>query len=187
MIFSMLNKEQIEKVYNECMKVDFPPNELKPLAMIYKAMDEGVYFCYGLMEKENILGYAYLMKLRDSEDYLIDYIATDCNRRNQGLGAVILKELQELLKNADSVIGEVENPEMADREEDRVLQQRRYGFYMRNGLMDTGVLATCFGVPFIILEQKCRKTHTKEEIISLYKAHYKALLPKEMYEKNIRI
>lgn len=187
MFFATLTREQIEKIYNECMKVDFPPNELKPLAMIFKAMEEGVYFCYGLMEEDEVLGYAFLLKLRDSEDYLIDYIATNQKKRNQGLGAVILKELRELLKDADSVIGEVENPDLADSEEERTLQKRRYQFYMRNGLLDTGVLATCFGVPFIILEQTCSKAHTKEEIISLYKAHYQALLPKTMYEKNIRI
>lgn len=187
MQLSILDKEQVKIIYNERMKEDFPPDELKPLAMIYKAMDANIYFCYGLTEADEILGYIFLVKQKETEDYLIDYIAIDKRKRNQGLGAILIKELGDLLKDADSVIGEVENPALATEKEQHVLQKRRYDFYMRNGLIDTEVYVTCFGVPFIILEVDCGKKHSKEEIKLLYQAHYQLLLPREMYEKNIRV
>lgn len=182
-----LRRDQIEMIYTQRMREDFPPNELKPLSMIYKAVDNGIYTCLGLMEEDAILGYAFLVKLKETEDYLIDYIATDKTKRNNGLGAIMLRELNAMLSNARSVIGEVENPAFEEDIAKKELQIRRYNFYMRNGLTDTGVWVTCFGVPFIVLELECEEKHTEEEIKSLYKQHYKALLPREMYEKNILV
>ena len=40
MKLSSLNKKQIETIYRERMKIDFPPNELKPLSMIYDAIEQ---------------------------------------------------------------------------------------------------------------------------------------------------
>lgn len=182
-----LTKKQVENIYYARMKKDFPPDELRPLQMIYKVMDEGLYVCYGLIDEGNILGYVFLARLRDTADYLVDYLAVKSDMRNQGIGALILEKLRDILNGANSIIVEVENPEYAQKEEEKALKTRRYDFYMRNGLVDTGVKATCFGVPFILLEMTGKKTITQDTMKELYKAHYKELLPKEMYEKNVFI
>ena len=80
MKLSSLNKKQIETIYRERMKIDFPPNELKPLSMIYDAIERGIYECLGLMDGTDIVGYAYL--IRKGDDYLIDYLAVCPDRRN---------------------------------------------------------------------------------------------------------
>lgn len=46
-----LTKKQVENIYYARMKKDFPPDELRPLQMIYKVMDEGLYVCYGLIDE----------------------------------------------------------------------------------------------------------------------------------------
>lgn len=74
MKLSSLNKKQIETIYQERMKIDFPPNELKPLSMIYDAIERGIYECLGLMDGTDIVGYAYL--IRKGDDYLIDYLGS---------------------------------------------------------------------------------------------------------------
>lgn len=178
-----LTREQVEKVYQERMKEDFPPNELKPLAMINKAVEQGIYECFGLMDGEEIAGYVFLIK--QGEDYLVDYLATYPERRNRGLGREMIRLLGEYLADAKSIIGEVENPEFAINEVDKELQTRRFGFYMRNGCRGTGVRVTCFGVPYIILEMGQGLVHTAEEIKTLYERHYKAILPKDLFEKNV--
>ena len=38
-----LNKAQVENVYNERMIIDFPKDELKPLDILYRAIDKGIY------------------------------------------------------------------------------------------------------------------------------------------------
>ena len=41
----LTDRAEIGRIYREHMTVDFPRNELKPLAMIYKAMDRNEYAC----------------------------------------------------------------------------------------------------------------------------------------------
>ena len=178
-----LSKEEVKDIYNNRMVMDFPRDELKPLSIIYNALDKGEYACLGLTEGEKILGYAFLAK--GGGDYLVDYLAVDSKRRNEGLGGCMLRLMREMLHEADSVILEVEDPDFAEDEEQRTLRRSRMAFYLRNGLEETGVTARCFGVPFIILEMGIRSRHSDDRIRELYKEHYKRLLPEKMYKENI--
>ena len=180
-----LNKEEVRSIYNDHMVIDFPKDELKPLSTIYKAMDEDKYECFGLTDEGEMAGYMFFIRI--DNDYLIDYIATFPERRNQGLGSKLLAILKDQLSSADSIIGEVEDPQYAETEEDRILQTRRYGFYLRNGCIDTGVKASAFGVPFILLEIVTKRKHTHEEIRELYRKLYRGVLPAFLYEANIDV
>ncbi len=113
------------------MKVDFPDNERKPLAMITKGMDQGSYECLGMVEDgesregsdadicEGILCYSVFVK--NGNAYLFDYLAAMGDIRNKGFGTQMLGLLKEYYKDADCVFGEVENPEYAKKEEDKEL------------------------------------------------------------------
>lgn len=183
--FLRLNDKQIEYVYNNFMKKDFPPDELKPLSFIKKAINENIYTCYGLFCERIITGYLFLEKLKDTDDYLVDYLAVVPEYRNKGLGSEILKLLIEKLPDAKSILVEVEDPDYAENEDDRILQTRRYGFYIRNGFKDTSLRAKCYGVPFRIIETGKNLMHTKEETEKLYRMHYKAMWPRKMYETKL--
>lgn len=183
MTLETLDKNQITDIYNKRMKIDFPPSELKPLDMIFNAMDKGMYECYGLTDNDEILGYVYVIKL--GKDYLIDYIATYPKKRNAGLGGILISLLKEKLSDAESIIGEVEDPDFAEDDESRALQTRRIGFYMRNGFRKTNLRACCFGAHFIIIETGEGMVHTEDELRELYKKHYKAILPKKLYDKHV--
>lgn len=65
------------------------------------------------------------------------------------------------------------------------MQTRRLGFYIRNGCIDTGLHVRYFGVPFIILSLGKENGGEPDFLWNLYNSYYKAVLPKEMYEKNI--
>ncbi len=178
-----LSKADIEKLYAERMTKDFPKDELKPLKMIFAAMDRGEYECLGLYDGDDILGYIFLVK--HGNDYLIDYFAVDSQHRNEGIGGKSLQILSEYLVDADTVILEIENPDFAENEEQREIQSRRQGFYLRNGLEKTGVTVKCFGVPFAILEMVVNERHSDDVIGEIYRMHYRKLLPDKMYRDNI--
>lgn len=180
-----LTKEQIAWLYRERMTFDFPADELKPLEMIFIAIDKGIYEVLGLYEELRPMGYVTLVKKEG--DYLIDYLATWPEVRNRGAGAEMIALLAEYLKDAGSIIGEVEDPEFAMDEEESRLRSRRIAFYHRNGFRDCNVKVQCFGVHFNIIEMGAGLVHSESEIIKLYKMHYKMMLPPEMYEKNIII
>lgn len=182
---SVLSREQIKEVYEESMLVDFPDNERKPLSMIMKALDKGAYNCLGIIENAKVLGYAFFVK--NHNDYLFDYLAVLNGKRNNGLGSFFLKHIADYYKDADSIIGEVEDPSCAKTEEDRVLQERRYNFYLRNGFVDTGVKANVFGADFILIEMNLGRTHSQDEIKKLYLNNYKSFLPRLMYYRKVKI
>ena len=87
--------------------------------------------------------------------------------------------------NANSIIGEVENPEFAMNAVDKEIRTKRLEFYLKRGFRDTGVRTTYFEAPFIVLEMEQTPVHTEEEIKALYEMHYKAFLPKGMFEENV--
>lgn len=180
-----LSKSQVRELYEKSMMVDFPEDERKPLSMIEDGMDNGVYECLGLSEDGEILGYTFFIRM--GNDYLFDYFAILEKYRNRGVGSFMLQEIAKHYAGADSVIGEVEDFTLAKSEEERILQKRRYQFYLRNGYVDTTVRAKMFGVDFIIIEMGGLKKHTREEIMELYERQYRTFLPKGMYEKMIVI
>ncbi|WP_294315935.1 GNAT family N-acetyltransferase [Pseudobutyrivibrio sp.] len=178
-----LDENQITKLYQEHMVVDFPKDELKPLNMILKSVQEGFYDCFGLFENEKIVGYTFMVKQENS--YLIDYIAIFPEHRNKGVGANLLTLIDDYLGDADRIIGEVEDPAYTDDEEQKTLQTRRLGFYLRNNCYDTGLRVECFGVKFIILEAGKKRCRDKDEVWDLYSLFYKKFLSEERFEKNI--
>ena len=186
MKISLLKKEQIAYIYNNFMIHDFPSSELKPLSMMMDVYDKGVYECYVLFgEEEEILAYAFFFK--NGKHYLFDYLAVTKERRNSGIGSVFLEMLRNEFSDSDSVIGEVEDPDYAKSSEERDLQTRRLGFYMRNGYVNTDVKVEMFDVDYIIIEMDLGMQHSREEIADLYASIYKAMLPEKLYKEKVKI
>ncbi|MCQ2533562.1 MAG: GNAT family N-acetyltransferase [Clostridia bacterium] len=189
-----LTPELICSNYEEHMCEDFPPVELKPLKNILLALEKGIYQCFGLVDESDytesqaprLYGYAYLIKV--GEEYLIDYLAIYPEYRDQGLGSELLKLIGTELSNATSILVEVEDPSSSSSPEELETRERRLSFYLRNGLISTGVNALCFSVPYRLLEFKSvPRLHSQSEIRKLYKLVYKTMLPPKMYEENIKV
>ena len=176
-----LDRKQIKTVYKERMVIDFPRDELRSLKMINNALDRGIYECLGLFDENEIIGYAYLVKLE--KNYLLDYLAIYPEHRDSGAGGKVLQFLGEYLSDADNIIIEVENPEFAKDEAEKELRTRRLGFYLRNNCRDTGIRIRCFKVPFQILalgEYKCKDT---DVLCEMYKSFYREVLPGVLYKR----
>lgn len=182
MHLEQLGPAQIENVYQQYLIFDFPDDEQKPLDVMLTAYDEGHYLCYGLVENAILIGYAFFVQ--NGQDYLLDYFAVAAQRRGAGLGSVFLKLLRDEFRNASSVIAEVENPKNYS---DQDLRHKRLGFYLRNGFVNTHVLAWSFGVDFLLIELALGKLHEAEEIRSLYCKLYRTTLPDDMFQEMIRV
>ena len=53
-----LTDRQVGEIYRKRIRKDFPPDEIKPLAMIRKALAGGRYACYGAFDGGQIIGFA---------------------------------------------------------------------------------------------------------------------------------
>lgn len=155
-MLTLLNKEQITKIYNKYMVEDFPPDELKPLESMLSMLERGIYACYGLFQGENLLAYAYLTILDNL--VLVDYLAVAKHLRGSGIGTTLIGKLKEILADKTIVI-ECENPDFATHENDKRTKLRRIDFYKRSGFILSGIASNLFGVEYVILTYpKCKNT-----------------------------
>lgn len=185
-----LSLPQIRALYRERMKQDFPPDELKPLAMIEKALARDEYICYGAMNGEDILAYAYFVKLKERKKpyALFDYYAVRQNIRDRGVGSRFMQALiAGPLREMDCVLLEVDDPACANTPEEADIRNRRLAFYLRNGLRDADVKATVYGVQFKILTLPVGRALSREEVRQKYAALYRALLPESLFQEKVFI
>lgn len=175
---TLLNKEQIEYVYNTFMVYDFPPDELKPLPHLLRMVDEGLCTYYALIDGEEVLSY---FGLCVKEGFaLVDYLAVNPKYRGKGIGTKTLEYLKERA-GENSIIIECENPAAADTEKERNTRKRRIAFYTRSGFVRTDVKARLFGVNYVLLCHPATESHTKRG----YETVYRAMLGDDLYNRNM--
>ena len=175
----------VETLYRERMKKDFARNELRPLANLRRSWERDAYDCYGLYGGNEILGYAFFVRLGGS--YLFDYFAISREHRDEGLGSTFLLLLADSFAGADCVIGEVEDPDKAGDAVERALRERRLQFYLRAGCRETELRSVVFGADYRILEVPTAKTHTTNELREVYTALYRSILPPAFFRTQFRV
>lgn len=150
--------KRIEPLYMEA----FPKSERKPWALIMEKHQEGTMEILSLEDDENgFLGLAIFAF--DKDLALLDYFAISPEFRGQGIGSIMIQELQK--KYADKrFMLEIETTKKPC--DDLTMREHRKAFYLRNGLhvMDFDVLL--FGVEMEILSN-CEHL-TFEEYLDIY-------------------
>ena len=180
-----LSDEEIRYVYEDHMRKDFPPDELKPLFMIRQALQQGWYKCYGLKKDEELLGYAFTASDVQTKACLLDYFAVISDQRGQGYGSRLLQMLSSRMAPGETLIIEVEDPETALSMEEKTVRERRIDFYRRNGAKNTSAKVILFGVTYLLLEITAGEGHAPEEAAHLYDSLMQLILSKPMYEKHL--
>lgn len=188
MIIRKLDRDGLIYIYETFMINDFDKSERRPLNLTLVMYDEGKYEAYGfyLDEKSNeIMGYALFYK--NGRNYLFDYFAVTKAARNKGVGTQILSLLPTLFTEADCVMGEVEDFEVAKSKEDADIQKRRYNFYLRNGYIDTTWKVNLFGVQYRILEFDLGKERPKDKMRDDYNGIYQSMMPIYIFNEKVKV
>lgn len=185
MILIEMDTSQICDMYEHYLIKAFPPDEVRPLESMLKAVSEKRYVCYGYYMNGRLCTYAAMMRMESDVgvDYLGDYIGTREDMRNRGIGRRFLAALMNTLKDPASFLFEIENPDYAPTETLRQLQERRRQFYLRNGVLDTGVNIRIAGVEYRICEIPVGKPHSPEDVLALYEKHYRVMMPPKLFER----
>ena len=179
-----LSREQVEKLYAQRLVIDFPKDELKPLDSILNAFAKGKYIPLGLFDESGIIGYAFIIKRLAT--YMVDYLAVYPEHRCSGVGSKMIELIIDYLKDAEGIFAEVENPDYAPDAKSKDLQIRRLNFYFRNGCIDTGLKARCFGVPFRIIKFGGGSVENLDDLWELYRIFYCCVLSDKIVYKNIK-
>lgn len=146
-----LTAEEVLDIYSSIAPLHFPKAELKPVENVKKYLENDLYTGYGFYENETLLAYALFLTLPKNRKLLLDYYAVLEEYRNGGIGSAFLQSLRTELTCADGIYIESENPDYAENEQERKIQEKRIDFYDRNGAVFTGILSTLFGVPYRVL------------------------------------
>ncbi len=177
----MPSPEQLRTVYDAHLREAFPAAELKPMDTMEQMWRDGWYRPWCLCDGDDIVGECFLW-LGHPGWALLDYLCVSPQRRNTGLGAVILQKLRER-EQGTVIFGESEDPEDAP---DHDMAVRRLGFYARNGLRTAGYDTEMFGVHYKTL-------YLAEEPVddmALMREHqfvYQNTFTPEKYAKYVRI
>lgn len=182
-----LQVEEVREIYKNHLVHDFPPEEVKPLALIEKLMKQGVYPCYGLYEEQNLVSYAFFCKKPGGTCILIDFLAVIEKYRSYGYGSKFLDILKRELKEYGGIIFEVESGKSAVGAEELNICQRRIDFYHRNGVRDTKYSCHYFGVDMNIMYLPLETDLEDEVIYSELDNIYHVMHNKEVYEENIKL
>lgn len=183
--FRLLTKEELAELYRQHMKRDFPPDEMKPLAQLFKLMERGVYEPYALFREGKLIAYALYWKAGEDPYVMLDYFAVIPEERNKGTGSALLRDmLERFCRDGKGVFGEVEAPVSGDEATD-ALRRRRLGFYARAGLRRMNYTSRIFGVPFIVIAYG--PEISEEGLMETHRRIYREALTQAAYEKNVFI
>ena len=181
-----LTEDDIRRLYSERLKEDFPPDEVKPLAMILRALKKGRYVCFGAVADESILAYAFFVQA--GADALFDYFAVKKELRSQGIGSRFLQRLiRGPLRDHADVLLEVDDPDLAPDEEEYRKRERRLAFYLRNGLTETSVRAEVWHVGYRILALPIGHIPDPDDARRIYASLYRMMMPEALFKKMVII
>lgn len=183
--FRLLTVEEVITLYSLHMKRDFPKDELKPLKMILTTMEQGLYAPYGLFEDGGLVAYALYWRAEGEHYVMLDYFAVVPQKRNQGVGGELLKEmLERFCQDGNGVFGEVETPDSGKEEVD-ALRRRRLGFYARAGMRTMGFRTKIFGVTYAIIAYG--PEISDEALIEVDRKIYRSAFPDSRYDSQLLI
>ncbi|MDE6847405.1 MAG: hypothetical protein K2J99_16790 [Lachnospiraceae bacterium] len=182
--------ETAREIYETYMKVDFPPEEIKPFPVIKKMWEKNSYFVYAFYENASedsteqneddervMCAYAFLLADNKNHVLLLDYFAVCAQKRGTGYGSCALSLMRETCADWNALIVEVENDEMEDIDDKtRTTRKRRISFYTEAGCHMTDVKSRLWGVDYRImvlpLSDRYAGEHIEEKLVSLYRGMY---------------
>lgn len=137
--------EQIIAIYEQ----SFPEAERDPVENIAASLSRStdnaeIRHLRAFMDQETVVGFTYFTSYREYYLGYLKFIAVRADIRGKGYGPILLQDAIQQLR-ADGIratgwpylglVFEVERPETAENEADRLLRERRIEFHRRNGAM----------------------------------------------------
>ena len=179
-----LDEVKIRMLYNDRLRRDFPPSELKRLSAILGMRQKGIYDVLGAYKDGKLAAYALMYRDDAVRVVLLDYLAVEPQLRGQGIGTELLKRLKaHYAETSDVLLIECERPKTAP---DEMEARKRIRFYTNAGAQLTQVRMWLFEVEYSILVLPCRKEVQPRDWAQQMLSLYRQMLPSDLYEKNVR-
>ena len=127
-MITQANLEEAKNIYKECMVEDFPDDEIPSFNQFVKLTQEKINTVY-LFEKDG-KNVAYFITVECNNNILISHLAVIKQYRSQGIGKILLKEIENFFKDKNILIVEVEAESRASNEKELDIIKRRKKYYL---------------------------------------------------------
>ncbi len=135
-------RENVKKLYLTA----FPKEERKPFDLITEKQAEGGADIFYLEDNGEFSGLA--IPAMDKDIVLLVFFAIADGKRGGGCGSKALQMIMEKYKGKRFILEIEDTSAEAGNKEQRI---RRKSFYMKNGLINTGLMANVMGVEMEVL------------------------------------
>lgn len=141
---------ELKHIYDKYSRQAFLSEELEPWNKVARLCKEKRYLGWGLYDaKEELCCYAFF-SVTPNGLYLLNMLETIPEKRGSGYGQKMLAYLKEHYA-PQPLFMEVEAPELAANEEERIIRERRMKFYHRLEAYDTTLRSSLGGIVMHIL------------------------------------
>ena len=130
----MLKKADLKKfkeIYRKYIVKDFPIGERSSLNNFKKRIASKNEEVFIFLEEGIEKAYIIIANL-DNNFILVSFLAVFEQYRGEGIGTKLLEEIKEKFKEKKGIILEVESPEDAISEKDRIIREKRIKFYEKS-------------------------------------------------------
>ena len=158
-----LSKTELKKL-KILYKRAFPKAERKPFAMILHSKAEQKGEIYAVFKNAKFAGLAIILISQDA--VLLDYLAILPKFQSQKIGLAVISKIMQIYKNK-AIFCEIESTENVS---ENSLKFKRKRFYLKNGLFDTGIKISLWGVKMELLSTK--KEASFDEYFQIYRHAY---------------
>ena len=124
----------------------FPRAERKPFSRILRNCRRGRMELLVIWEEKQYAGFFITAVMEDM--VLVDYFAVPQGKRNRGIGG---RALALLRRQYPGKVIFLEIEKIEEQAENASQRKKRKAFYLKNGMMETGISWKMFGVPMEIL------------------------------------
>lgn len=170
--FSKTELRKIKILYKRA----FPKNERKPFAMILRSLADKKGEIYGVFKGFKFVGFC--VTLISQNAVLLDYLAILPKFRNQKIGSYVLSNLMQIYGDK-TIFCEIES--VRNLQNSNSFKIKRKKFYLVNGLKDTNIQISLWGVKMELLSNI--KQAKFDEYFEIYRYAYGEKI--ELKIKNI--
>ncbi|MEA4814163.1 MAG: hypothetical protein VB112_04595 [Oscillospiraceae bacterium] len=181
-----LTAEDLSAVYNVYMKKDFPPSELKPLAIFLETMEQNIAGGFGYYDGDKLKAYAFFAWTEGGRLVLLDYLAVKREERGRGIGGDFLRRLAREMPFEGMLI-EIEDPMLAKNADQLKERRRRADFYLACCAEHTGLRTKLLDVNYEVLYLGMERTDLREVCGSELRKIYMRMVGPELYAKYCTI
>lgn len=163
---------------------DFPiPAERPPLSTFRRYLRTGAAEAFDVLQEGRSVAYAVCTWGEGS--VLCSFLAVEPECRAMGVGSAVLARLCAFYEGSDALIVEVEQPQLAESEEDRRQREKRIAFYERAGFsLAQGIDYTIWGIPMYLMARPLRPDVEPEEALPReMRSVYQKLFPPKLMHK----